>query len=263
MVYWDSEVVKDADAMSFNLDKGTDKNSAFYYNEKVTDSDPESIKRMSDLYSKDKNAVYYRAVKIEGVDVSTVEPIAQFYIKDAYSIFFCDKLLTGINAGDSSFTILGNFFSKNNKIAFYENNRLDVDAETFGWVEYCAGRRKIYLKDKNHIYFFNNKDISVVEGADIVTFNIKYHDFVDGITYDYSSDKNFVFSGGVKLENSHSESFELLQEGYAKDKNNVYYRGKIVDEADSETFVSIDKMNTIWQDKNNVYKFGKVLQKLK
>ena len=77
----------------------------------------------------------------------------------------------------------------------------------------------------------------------------------------FHRDKNYLFYGRKKIENSDPESFISLSSEYAKDKNQVYFFGydelTILQEANSNTFQLIDEMqkagNNCGQDGNYIF----------
>lgn len=95
---------------------------------------------------------------------------------------------------------------------------------------------------------------SEIENSDSETFEIMSDN------NDYSKDKNNVYYMGEKLEEVDSESFQILGTGsYTKDKMSIYYHNKKVEDADTETFETINDINA--EDKNNYYEYGKVTKK--
>lgn len=77
----------------YNFDWAKDKDSIYFYGEKMVDSDPNSFVILDDDYSKDKNNVYIfdsgeYAFKIESADPSTFEVLKNGYSKDKNNCYF-------------------------------------------------------------------------------------------------------------------------------------------------------------------------------
>ncbi len=111
------------------------------------------------------------------------------------------------------------------------------------WSFEILGESK-YARDKNRVYFRGR----VVEGADTPSFEAM------GNEMDFGKDKDYVFFGTERIENSHPQTFQKIENTkYLKDKNLVYMGGNILEGADPISFEIIDDEEGYAKDKKHVF----------
>lgn len=189
-------------------------------------------------YSKDKEGVYYYGVLLPMADQKTFETLDEFYAKDKNNVYKEGQILPDRDA--SSFEVINEVYTKDNRGVYWEDEiRKELDPKTFlVW----GGDLFFLAKDKNGIYYYNNK----IAGADLATF--------EPISRPYYKDQHHIYIEDldqiVRLVGAHRENFEVLSGMYAKDKDSIYYWGEVVKGADVNTFRVVDG---IAKDKDSVF----------
>ena len=229
---------------------------------------------------KDKNAVYYAedndgdiSLKIlQGADPATFE--FGIISKDKNSVFIGNQKLEGVSS--KGFEVLDDTFNfvKDYKNVYYLDRESDgitykvkvldtkgIDIPSFEFFGYSYNK---YFKDKDNIYFLNDKDDKMefekLDGANPKTFEI-----VDD--YFARDDKN-VYILGYKVDGIDPKTFEALNYEMIKDKNGVYFLENISEEnenseiktkklnlkgLDLRSFKKVDDSDYYFKDKNNIY----------
>lgn len=244
--------------------------------------DIETFQFFSDKdYAKDKNHIYINVYDEEedgvknyqiaqGVDVATFELLGNDYFRDKNYVYYntsrykdlepCIKILENVDI--ETVVILSNrcIKDKNNVYCGLSmeddlepkvNMKVvdDADPEIFEVID----EDERYFKDKNHV--FCSRGISKVVGANVQPIEKADISSFEIIDDKFAKDKNYVFVGCRKLENSDSKTFQFLKNSaFQKDKNNVYSRGWIIEDADSETFEVIED-ERYFKDNEHIFYF--------
>ena len=229
------------------------------------------------LNYKDKNSVYYEdndgdiSLKIlKGADPATFE--FGIISKDKNSVFIGNQKLKGVSSKE--FEVLNDSlgFVKDYKNVYYLDRESDgitykvevldtkgVDIPSF---EFFGDSYNKYYKDKNNIYFLNDRDdkmkLEKLAGANLKTFEMVDNTFA-------RDDKNlYLFE--YKLDGIDAKTFEKISSNIVKDKNGLYFLEDIEKEnenieiktrkinikgLDLKTFEHID--GDYYKDKNYVY----------
>jgi hypothetical protein len=142
------------------------------------------------------------------------------------------------DADFSTFTVLSNYYAKDNQNVYCMENRInDADAETFEVVTDC------FARDKNRVYFLQH----IVELAD--------PESLVAIEDGYCRDNQHVFYYHDILPECDPTSFEHLKGYYSKDARHAYYQDKLIFSCDGD-------INTRWldndQDNNFILINGRV-----
>ncbi|WP_314340336.1 DKNYY domain-containing protein [Leptotrichia wadei] len=232
------------------------------------------------LNYKDKNAVYYVdenngkvSLKIlKGADPATFE--FGMISKDKNSVFIGNQELKGVSS--KGFEVLNDSldFVKDYKNVYYLDRESDgitykvevldtkgVDIPSF---EFLGDSYNKYYKDKNNIYFLNDRDdkmkLEKLAGANLKTFEIMDGNFA-------RDDKNlYIFE--YKVDGIDPKTFEALNYEMIKDKNGVYFLENISEEnenseiktkklnlkgLDLRSLKKVDDSNYYFKDKNSIY----------
>ena len=232
------------------------------------------------LNYKDKNAVYYVdenngkvSLKIlKGADPATFE--FGMISKDKNSVFIGNQELKGVSS--KGFEVLNDSldFVKDYKNVYYLDRESDgitykvevldtkgVDIPSF---EFLGDSYNKYYKDKNNIYFLNDRDdkmkLEKLAGANLKTFEIMDGNFA-------RDDKNlYIFE--YKVDGIDPKTFEALNYEMIKDKNGVYFLENISEEnenseiktkklnlkgLDLRSFKKVDDSDYYFKDKNSIY----------
>ena len=233
-----------------------------------------------EAFYKDKNSVYYvdmtedkqELKKLEGADAETFEP--GIFSKDKNSVFIGNQKLEGVSS--KGFEILDNEFNfaKDYKNVYYLDRESDgitykvevldtkgVDIPSF---EFLGDFYNKYYKDKNNIYFLNDRDnkmkLEKLNYADPKTFEI--------INGNFARDDKNIYIFGYKLDGIDPKTFETLNYEMIKDKNGVYFLENISEEnenseiktkklnlkgLDLRSFKKVNDSDYYFKDKNSIY----------
>ena len=226
------------------------------------------------LNYKDKNAVYYAedndgdiSLKIlQGADPATFE--FGIISKDKNSVFIGNQKLEGVSS--KGFEILDDTFNfvKDYKNVYYldrENDGitykvkvLDTKGIDIPSLEFLGDSYSKYYRDKNNIYFLNDKD-DKMEFEKLVGANPKTFEIVDD--YFARDDKNVYFFN-KKVIGVDAKTFEEVGYDIIKDKNGLHIlidsneteikvKSLKADGIDLKTLKKLD--NGYFKDKNNIY----------
>ena len=227
-----------------------------------------------EAFYKDKNSVYYvdmtedkqELKKLEGADADTFEP--GIFSKDKNSVFIGNQKLEGVSS--KGFEILDNEFNfvKDYKNVYYLDRESDgitykvkvldtkgVDIPSF---EFLGDSYNKYFKDKDNIYFLNDKD-DKIEFEKLAGANPKTFEIVDD--YFARDDKNVYFFN-KKVIGVDAKTFEEVGYDIIKDKNGLHIlidsneteikvKSLKADGIDLKTLKKLD--NGYFKDKNNIY----------
>ena len=225
------------------------------------------------LNYKDKNSVYYEdndgdiSLKIlKGADPATFE--FGVISKDKNSVFIGNQKLEGMSS--KGFEVLNDSldFVKDYKNVYYLDRESDgitykvkvldtkgVDIPSF---EFLGDSYNKYYKDKNNIYFLNDKD-DKMEFEKLVGANPKTFEIIDD--YFARDDKNVYFFN-KKVIGVDVKTFEEVGYDIIKDKNGLHIlidsneteikvKSLKADGIDLKTLKKLD--NGYFKDKNNIY----------
>ena len=258
----DNDKVKVKPIKNLNIDVATfedifgglnykDKNSVYYVDENngevslkiLKGADPATFE--FGVISKDKNSVFVDNQKLEGVSSKGFEVLADLFnfVKDYKNVYYLDRESDGITY----------------KVKILDTKGIDIPSFEFFGVSYNK-----YFKDKDNIYFLNDKDDKMefekLDGANPKTFEI-----VDD--YFARDDKN-VYILGYKVDGIDPKTFETLNYEMIKDKNGVYFLENISEEnenseiktkklnlkgLDLRSFKKVDDSDYYFKDKNSIY----------
>ena len=278
----------------FNEDYLKDKKNV--YEISVNDNDKVTVKPIKNLNIdvatfedifgglnyKDKNAVYYVedndgdiSLKIlQGADPATFE--FGIISKDKNSIFIGNQKLEGVSS--KGFEILDDMFNfvKDYKNVYYLDRGITYDEITYKVkvldtkgvdipsLEFFGDSYNKYFKDKDNIYFLNNKD-NKMEFEKLAGANPKTFEIVDD--YFAKDDKNVYFFN-KKVIGVDAKTFEEVGYDIVKDKNGVYFLENVSEEnenseikvkkldskgIDLKSFKKVDNSDYYFKDKNGVY----------
>ncbi len=228
-----------------------DKNSVYYVDENngevslkiLKGADPATFE--FGVISKDKNSVFVDNQKLEGVSSKGFEVLADLFnfVKDYKNVYYLDRESDGITY----------------KVKVLDTKGIDIPSFEFFGYSYNK-----YFKDKDNIYFLNDKDDKMefekLDGANLKTFEI-----IDD--YFARDDKN-VYIFGYKLDGIDPKTFETLNYEMIKDKNGVYFLENISEEnenseiktkklnlkgLDLRSFKKVNDSDYYFKDKNSIY----------
>ena len=231
-----------------------------------------------EAFYKDKNSVYYvdmtedkqELKKLEGADADTFEP--GIFSKDKNSVYVDKQRLEGVSP--KGFEILDNDldFIKDYKNVFYLDRADDgitfiprvqnIEGVDIATLEFAGGHYSKYYKDKNNVYFMDNRD-GKIKFKKLSYVNPKTFEMVDNT---FARDDKNLYLFEYKLYGIDAKTFEKISSNIVKDKNGLYFLEDIEKEnenieiktrkinikgLDLKTFERID--DYYYKDKNNVY----------
>ena len=233
---------------------------------------------LKEAFYKDKNSVYYidtaedkqELKKLEGADADTFEP--GIFSKDKNSIYVDKQRLEGVSP--KGFEILDNDlnFIKDYKNVFYLDRADDgitfipkiqnIEGVDIATLEFAGGYYSKYYKDKNNVYFMDNRD-GKIKFKKLSYVNPKTFEIVDNT---FARDDKNLYLFEYKLDGIDAKTFEKISSNIVKDKNGLYFLEDIEKEnenieiktrkinikgLDLKTFEHID--DYYYKDKNNIY----------
>ena len=231
-----------------------------------------------EAFYKDKNSVYYvdmtedkqELKKLEGADADTFEP--GIFSKDKNSVYVDKQRLEGVSP--KGFEILDNDldFIKDYKNVFYLDRADDgitfiprvqnIEGVDVATLEFAGGHYSKYYKDKNNVYFMDNRD-GKIKFKKLSYVNPKTFEMVDNT---FARDDKNLYLFEYKLDGIDAKTFEKISSNIVKDKNGLYFLEDIEKEnenieiktrklnikgLDLKTFEHID--DYYYKDKNNIY----------
>ena len=233
---------------------------------------------LKEAFYKDKNSVYYvdmtedkqELKKLEGADADTFEP--GIFSKDKNSVYVDKQRLEGVSP--KGFEILDNDlnFIKDYKNVFYLDRADDgitfiprvqnIEGVDVATLEFAGGYYSKYYKDKNNVYFMDNRD-GKIKFKKLSYVNPKTFEMVDNT---FARDDKNLYLFEYKLDGIDAKTFEKISSNIVKDKNGLYFLEDIEKEnenieiktrkinikgLDLKTFEHID--DYYYKDKNNIY----------
>ena len=233
---------------------------------------------LKEAFYKDKNSVYYvdmtedkrELKKLEGADADTFE--LGIFSKDKNSVYIDKQRLEGVSP--KGFEILDNDlnFIKDYKNVFYLDRADDgitfiprvqnIEGVDVATLEFAGGHYSKYYKDKNNVYFMDNRD-GKIKFKKLSYVNPKTFEMVDNT---FARDDKNLYLFEYKLDGIDAKTFEKISSNIVKDKNGLYFLEDIEKEnenieiktrkinikgLDLKTFERID--DYYYKDKNNVY----------
>mgnify|MGYP000919155293 CR=1 FL=1 len=233
---------------------------------------------LKEAFYKDKNSVYYvdmtedkqELKKLEGADADTFE--LGIFSKDKNSVYVDKQRLKGVSP--KGFEILDNDlnFIKDYKNVFYLDRADDgitfiprvqnIEGVDVATLEFAGGYYSKYYKDKNNVYFMDNRD-GKIKFKKLSYVNPKTFEMVDNT---FARDDKNLYLFEYKLDGIDAKTFEKISSNIVKDKNGLYFLEDIEKEnenieiktrklnikgLDLKTFEHID--DYYYKDKNNIY----------
>ena len=233
---------------------------------------------LKEAFYKDKNSVYYvdmtedkqELKKLEGADADTFE--LGIFSKDKNSVYVDKQRLEGVSP--KGFEILDNDlnFIKDYKNVFYLDRADDgitfipkiqnIEGVDIATLEFAGGYYSKYYKDKNNVYFMDNRD-GKIKFKKLSYVNPKTFEMVDNT---FARDDKNLYLFEYKLDGIDAKTFEKISSNIVKDKNGLYFLEDIEKEnenieiktrkinikgLDLKTFEHID--DYYYKDKNNIY----------
>ena len=222
-----------------------DKNSVYYVDENngevslkiLKGADPATFE--FGIISKDKNSVFIGNQKLEGVSSKGFEILDDMFnfVKDYKNVYYLDRENDGITY----------------KVKVLDTKGIDIPS-----LEFLGDSYNKYYRDKNNIYFLNDKD-DKMEFEKLVGANPKTFEIVDD--YFARDDKNVYFFN-KKVIGVDAKTFEEVGYDIIKDKNGLHIlidsneteikvKSLKADGIDLKTLKKLD--NGYFKDKNNIY----------
>ena len=233
---------------------------------------------LKEAFYKDKNSVYYvdmtedkqELKKLEGADADTFE--LGIFSKDKNSVFIDKQRLEGVSP--KGFEVLNSdlSFIKDYKNVFYLDRAEDgitfiprvqnIEGVDIATLEFAGGHYSNYYKDKNNVYFVDNRD-DKIKFKKLAYVNPKTFEMVDDT---FARDDKNLYIFEYKLDGIDPKTFKKLSYRMVKDKNGLYFLEDIEKENDNieikvqklnikgldlKTFEHID--GDYYKDKNYVY----------
>ena len=256
----DNDKVKVKPIKNLNIDVATfedifneglfkDKNAVYYAEDNDGDislkilqgADPATFE--FGIISKDKNSVFIGNQKLEGVSSKGFEVLDDTFnfVKDYKNVYYLDRESDGITY----------------KVKVLDTKGIDIPS-----LELLGDSYNKYYRDKNNIYFLNDKD-DKMEFEKLVGANLKTFEIVDD--YFARDDKNVYFFN-KKVIGVDAKTFEKVGYDIVKDKNGVYFLENVSEEnenleiktknlkADGIDLKTLKKLdNGYFKDKNSIY----------
>ena len=256
----DNDKVKVKPIKNLNIDVATfedifneglfkDKNAVYYAEDNDGDislkilqgADPATFE--FGIISKDKNSVFIGNQKLEGVSSKGFEVLDDTFnfMKDYKNVYYLDRESDGITY----------------KVKVLDTKGIDIPS-----LELLGDSYNKYYRDKNNIYFLNDKD-DKMEFEKLAGANPKTFEIVDD--YFARDDKNVYFFN-KKVIGVDAKTFEKVGYDIVKDKNGVYFLENVSEEnenleiktknlkADGIDLKTLKKLdNGYFKDKNSIY----------
>ena len=256
----DNDKVKVKPIKNLNIDVATfedifneglfkDKNAVYYAEDNDGDislkilqgADPATFE--FGIISKDKNSVFIGNQKLEGVSSKGFEVLDDTFnfMKDYKNVYYLDRESDGITY----------------KVKVLDTKGIDIPS-----LEFLGDSYNQYYRDKNNIYFLNDKD-DKMEFEKLAGANPKTFEIVDD--YFARDDKNVYFFN-KKVIGVDAKTFEEVGYDIVKDKNGVYFLENVSEEnenleiktknlkADGIDLKTLKKLdNGYFKDKNSIY----------
>ena len=233
----------------FNEGLFKDKNAVYYAEDNDGDislkilqgADPATFE--FGIISKDKNSVFIGNQKLEGVSSKGFEVLDDTFnfMKDYKNVYYLDRESDGITY----------------KVKVLDTKGIDIPS-----LEFLGDSYNQYYRDKNNIYFLNDKD-DKMEFEKLAGANPKTFEIVDD--YFARDDKNVYFFN-KKVIGVDAKTFEKVGYDIVKDKNGVYFLENVSEEnenseiktknlkADGIDLKTLKKLdNGYFKDKNSIY----------
>ena len=258
----DNDKVKVEPIKNLNIDVATfedifgglnykDKNSVYYVDENNGEVSLKTLKGADPatfefgIISKDKNSVFIGNQKLKGVSSKGFEILDNEFnfVKDYKNVYYLDRESDGIT---------------------YKVEVLDTKGVDIPSFEFLGDFYNKYYKDKNNIYFLNDRDdkmkLEKLNYANPKTFEI--------INGNFARDDKNLYISGYKLDGIDPKTFETLNYEMIKDKNGVYFLENISEEnenseiktkklnlkgLDLRSFKKVDDSDYYFKDKNSIY----------
>ncbi len=258
----DNDKVKVEPIKNLNIDVATfedifgglnykDKNSVYYVDENNGEVSLKTLKGADPatfefgIISKDKNSIFIGNQKLEGVSSKGFEILDNEFnfVKDYKNVYYLDRESDGIT---------------------YKVEVLDTKGVDIPSFEFLGDFYNKYYKDKNNIYFLNDRDnkmkLEKLNYADPKTFEI--------INGNFARDDKNLYIFGYKLDGIDPKTFETLNYEMIKDKNGVYFLENISEEnenseiktkklnlkgLDLRSFKKVNDSDYYFKDKNSIY----------
>lgn len=202
-------------------------NIAYYKDKEIQGADILTFQELEDEWAKDKNSVYLEGQKQSYLDPETIKIFPTVYVADKTNVW-----------------VYGTRYHM--KVI-----KTDADPATFSTI----GRG--YGKDKNNIYYFEQKIINADTQSFSLLFKTKYLSSGEFVSNWYAKDKNNAYYRSSLIPGADVKSFVSLGNSYAKDNYRVYYGETILENADTNTFILAEEYA---KDKNHVFYGGEELK---
>ena len=252
----DNDKVKVEPIKNLNIDVATfedifgglnykDKNSVYYVDENngkvslkiLKGADPATFE--FGIISKDKNSVFIGNQKLKGVSSKGFEVLNDSldFVKDYKNVYYLDRESDGITY----------------KVEVLDTKGIDIPS-----FEFFGDSYNKYFKDKDNIYFLNDKD-NKMEFEKLAAVNPKTFEIIDDY---FARDEKNVYFFNKKVIGVDAKTFEEVGYDIVKDKNGLHIlidsneteiktKNLKADGIDLRTLKKLD--NGYFKDKNNIY----------
>lgn len=187
-----------------------DQHHVFYGGKTLSGADPKTFMPMmfnnqDSGFWKDQNQVYYKGTALEKSNASDFTILGGLYAKSSTTVYYGSQVLNDADVKSFIFLESGLAKDKSDLYLYGKTLKMGVDLTTLRIYPYdpAIGIRFIhdahkvyvlaiqtpqaipdadpasfkimersYLKDKNHVYFYNNTQVSVITGADAASFEV-------------------------------------------------------------------------------------------